>query len=293
MTVHPDDPRCSGLSASADEPLAGTAPVAHAWIVVEHPQGWGDAPLARTGHGARVVMARGLRPEGPADDGPGQSRVWVGHGGRDPVLRRGLVDDPTEVAGWDLAAVAAGSRRSWGEPDEAPLLLVCANGRRDRCCGHAGRRLAERLWAGPWSSRVLTSTHLGGHRFAPTALLLPWGVVLGRVDADSATPVLHLAGAGRTPTHLLRGMSALSPPAQVAEVRARQVLGYDGLAPLDVRVESHPDGRALAWVGLPGRGLRVELVRTRPEVVASCGHAAEPVDRWTVAAIRSWAPPAA
>lgn len=298
--------RCSDASRADREPMAGSAPRADVWIAVEHPGAWGDAALARSGHGVRVLMARGPRdhpapPEAHATVGPGRipgrsrgTRVWVGYGGADPTLRLGLVDDPADVAAWDLAAVAGGSHRDWGRPDPDPLLLVCANGRRDRCCGHAGGRLAEVLWTGPGAPRVITCTHLGGHRFAPTALLLPWGIVHGRLDADTAGAVLALARAGRALTHAIRGHSALDPPAQVAEVRARQELGYDGLAPLDVEVRPGPHDSALALVRMPGagHGLEVELWRSRPAIVASCGHAPEPVDRWTVATIRPSSPPA-
>jgi hypothetical protein len=259
--------------------MAGSAPRADAWIAVEHPAGWADAELAGSEHGARVVLVRDRRDARPP------YRVWVAHPGREASLRVGTVADPAEVTGWDLAGVAAGSHRGWGRPDPQPLLLVCANGRRDRCCGHAGGRLADRLRAGPWAARVLTSTHLGGHRFAPTALLLPSGVLHGRLDLDSATEVLAAAGRDRTPTATLRGSSTLAEPAQVAEARARRVSGYDGLAPLAVEVTPTGDpDRALAQVGLPtGETLAVPLLRTRRDTIASCDRAAAPMARWTAA----------
>jgi hypothetical protein len=288
VSLDPAGPRCSQLAAAAGEPLAGTAPRADTWLVVEHPEGWGDAALARTGSGVRVVLARG--PRGPR--GPG-FRVWVAHGTGQPSLRLGHVDDPGEVAAWDLAAVARGDRRDWGRPVDGPLLAVCANGRRDRCCGHAGGRLAEELWAGPHRDQVLTCTHLGGHRFAPTALLLPWGVLHGRLDLRGAQGVLADAAAGRTPPGTLRGHSSLAEAGQVAELHAREQTGYDGLAPLGVDVEHGHGGegaeqgaprRASARVALPdGRELAVALVQRVHRQVASCGRAAEPTLRWSVA----------
>lgn len=278
MSLDPAGPRCSHLAAAAGEPLAGTAPRADTWVVVEHPDGWGDAPLARAEGGVRVVLARG--PRGRRSAG---SRVWVAHSTGSPTLRLGHVADPGEVAGWDLSAVARGDLRGWGEEVDGPWLAVCANGRRDRCCGHLGGRLAEGLWDGAERERVLTCTHLGGHRFAPTALLLPWGVLHGRLDLAAAREVLTAARQGRTPTATLRGHSTLAEAAQVAEVHARERTGYAALAPLAVHLEVAGE-QGSARVTLPGGGtLAVALVREAYTRVASCGHPAEPVSRWSVA----------
>jgi len=226
------------------------------------------------------------------------------------VLRRGVVDDPSEVARWDLAGIAAGSHRGWGAPDPDPLLLVCANGRRDRCCGHSGGRLADELWRGPLGSRVLTCTHLGGHRFAPTALLLPNGSLHGRLDAGSARDLLAAAALGAVPAGHLRGFSALDEPEQVADAHARRVWGYAGVEPLDVRIRrvgsdravaevsppaslgapdvrlpaslGAPDVRLPASLGAPTTPLTVALVRTSEIRTLSCGRAPEPTSRWIV-----------
>jgi hypothetical protein len=287
VSLHPESPRCSALSAASGEPMVGSAPRTDVWVVVEHPGGWGDAALARAEHGVRVLMARGPRPAAAAAQRDGRVRVWVADvRGSQPTLRVGHVDHPDEVADWDLAGLAgpATGRRPWGEPDAGPLLLVCANGRRDRCCGHAGGRLADELWAGPRAGRVLTSTHLGGHRFAPTALLLPWGVLHGRLDLAAAGAILEAAAAGTTPTATLRGHSALPAPAQVAEAHARAVTGYEGLAALPVALHGDPDGERLsARVGLPDGSARdVALARTVEDRLASCGRARQPLQRWAL-----------
>lgn len=303
--------RCADASREAGEPLAGSAPTADVWVVVEHPAGWGDAPLARSGRGVRILMARGPRrpppSEGPPDRRAGPLlplpaagagfRVWVAHCSPDPVLRTGSVSDPAEVADWDPAAIAAGSHRDWGDPDPDPLLLVCANGRRDRCCGHSGGRLADRLWAGPYAERILTCTHLSGHRFAPTALLLPIGALHGRLDHATATGLLAAAWAGWMPADRLRGFSSLSEPAQVADAYARQALGVTTDRPMPVDLVAARDGDQLrALVALPGascaepdrgragRVLEVPLVRTSREVIASCGGAVAATSRWVVGA---------
>ena len=289
------DPRCSVLSRAADEPMPGSAPRADIWIVVEHPSGWGDAPLARAENGVRVVMARAA-VDRTASLG---FRVWVAHcADRPAVLRLGTVHDPDEVADWNLAEVAAGSHRSWGRPDPDPLLLVCANGRRDRCCGHEGARLADRLWAGPDAQRVLTCTHLGGHRFAPTALLLPAGVLLGRLDAHSAARLLPDARAGCLAPDLLRGYSTLSEPDQVADAAARRYSGHPSLDALPVELTETSPTTARAVVTLPAAvptsvssHVAVELALVPMETVPSCGRSAEELPRWVAQSVAPAASP--
>lgn len=273
--------------------MPGSAPRADVWVVVEHPAGWGDAALARAGHGVRVLMARGPRPAGttgppPREGAPGV-RVWVSRGWPQPELRVGTVADPAEVATWDLAAIADGVPPGWGRTDPDPLLLVCANGRRDRCCGHAGRRLAESLWNRPGGDRVLTCTHLGGHRFAPTALLLPSGALHGRLSLDAAAGLVGAALAGTTPGATLRGFSMLPEEVQVAEAHVRAMTGHDAIRPLPARVLSRDVDRCVVEVtppvdgqGRPAEPVVVRLGRRERAVLASCGRAPEPMRRWEV-----------
>ncbi len=269
---------CSVRCAWSGEPMAGTAPRADTWLVVEEPGPWGGAALTRGDAGVRVILAR------PARGHERPPQAWVGRAaGSDPALHRIALSEPAEVADWELAEIDQVVAER-GERVEGPLLLVCANGRRDRCCGHLGGALARELATDPYMARhLLTSTHLGGHRFAPTALVLPWGVLHGRLDRDRAQALFAAAEAGRTPVESLRGHSTLAPPAQVAEVHARRVTGFDGIAPLPVEVAVNGD-RATATVTVPGRGgVAVVLRREVSDVLPSCGRGLEPTGHWTAA----------
>ena len=255
--------------------MTGTAPRADLWVIVEHQDGWGNAPLTRTEHGVRVVMAR------PPRQHPRPPQAWIARCASG-TLRRGTLDSPHDVADWDLRALAHGAFDQWGEPVADPLFLICANGQRDRCCGHHGGRLAREVQAHDGS--VLTCTHLGGHRFAPTALLLPWGSLHGRLNLKSALHVITEARGGRAVATSLRGYSTLTAPAQVAEAHARSVTGFSGLAPLDVRLDLREED-ARCEVVLPGRDpLTVLLHREQADVLTSCGKRPEPTARWFVTA---------
>ena len=106
-----------------------------------------------------------------------------------------------------------------------PVLLVCTNGKRDVCCAVRGRPVAaaaERANPG----RVWECSHIGGHRFSPTGVLLPWGRTLARLDQPVAQSLLPLADRGVLPAALLgperdRGWSAVPPGVQAAESAVR------------------------------------------------------------------------
>jgi hypothetical protein len=308
--------RCSVLASAAGEPLAGSAPRARAWLVLEQPGPYGFRALT-TSHlpepvrevlgrlpkdsGTTVLLARRVGHHADDHTTTERRRFWFAHVSPGGVRMRAGVLDDAELLRPDLADVLAAAARGelppWGTRTSEPLLLVCTNARRDVCCALAGRPVAESLAAdAAYSERVLEVSHLGGHRFAPTALLLPSGHAFGRFDAVSARALLDGADVGEIGSlahH--RGRTALPQPAQAAETAVRVAAGILGLDDLDaLRVV---DGRAvpvgLRWSGedgvavvqvrhRDGRAWRVEVVRTtlpepKPE---SCGKAAVDAHVW-------------
>ncbi|HET6743034.1 MAG TPA: sucrase ferredoxin, partial [Kribbella sp.] len=106
--------------------------------------------------------------------------------------------------------------------------------------------LAERV-----PGRVWEATHLGGHRFAPTATYLPAGTMHGHLTVDTAVEVLAAADRGETVLTGLRGRSTWSKRGQAAEVAVRELLGELALDALRVVGEDagtvtvqHVDGRS-------------------------------------------------
>ena len=115
---------------------------------------------------------------------------------------RALADDRAQPCGDDRA----------DEDPDAPRLAVCANSARDLCCGLDGRALVQSLD----DDRAWECSHLGGHRFAPTALLVGHGLVYGRLDVPAARALIDDGPSPATAAYL-RGRSALAPAAQAAE----------------------------------------------------------------------------
>jgi hypothetical protein len=280
----------------------GTAAVAAFFLVLEQPGPWGriaareshlDAALGAeldarcAGAGGRFMLIR--RPGGHADHG-GPRRVLVAFAGKraaDAWLLTGDLATPADLLGLDWAALAQGDRdlvRSSlpQAADSPPQLLICTNGRRDVCCAVRGRPLAA-VAAQLAPGRVWEVSHTGGHRFAPTAVLLPWGQTVARLDDASADLALRASESGHLPRELLgplhdRGRSPLSGPAQCAESHVRALTGETRLGALwavapepaggsaEARVEvAHEDGRR--WTV---RVHRRPAGHQRPE---SCGKA--------------------
>lgn len=136
-----------------------------------------------------------------------------------------------------------------------PLLLVCTHGRRDRCCALDGRALVGAVTSGcPGIARyVWESTHLGGHRFAPTALVLPTGYLYGRLDPATAIDVHKAAAHGEMEPLLCRGRSTWPAEGQVAELAVRRATGLREAAGLRVEPWSE-DGAGEPWSEDTGGG---------------------------------------
>ncbi|MFJ2604337.1 MULTISPECIES: sucrase ferredoxin [unclassified Streptomyces] len=285
---------CSTVSRQLDEPLAGTAATASTWLLLEQPGPWGVKALtsshldpvlgqaleaAAEGTGVRVALIR--RPGRHADSGgPSERRVYAAHTvpGR-AWLRSATTRDPRELLALDLGALGAGDHRGFdavlgGQAHTGdPLALVCTNGKRDRCCALLGRPLAAELSASG-AKGVWEVTHLGGHRFSPTLLVLPYGYAYGRAEAHTVKEILHSVQDGRIVTEGCRGCSAWERPGQAAELAVRTALHEHTAGVLDV---VRTDGAAPRWevtvAHVDGRRWRVVVAQgaslpPRPE---TCG----------------------
>lgn len=174
----------------------------------------------------------------------------------------------------DLPALAADPQ---GETVDGPLVLVCTHGRRDACCARLGRPLVDALAPLLPEDAVWQVSHLGGHRFAGNVLVVPWGVQLGRVEADDAQRVADAVASGRIPLPSYRGRTLYEPAVQAAEVALRVELGLDAVGAVAF---AGRDGSAVRF-DTPAGPASVEVAeRDGPAVPASCGADPEPTRRF-------------
>jgi len=237
--------RCAELSLELDEPLAGTAPVAARWELVERAKPWGrDHGLVS--EGAKVLLVRRVSRAEPRDQVPGHVRTETQSG--------------TCPGTW--------SQRRY---------LVCTNGARDPCCAIRGPVVAqaiERVRPG----QVYECSHLGGHRFAANVLVLPDGLCFGRLDARSAPAFADDLEAGRLPLDHLRGRTAYQPEQQAAEILVRRELALEGLDDVtlvDGTTFALPDGRRVV--------ARLRAQQLEPRRVSCRDAKTEAAVRWELA----------
>ncbi|MFG2523347.1 sucrase ferredoxin [Streptomyces sp. NPDC048527] len=304
---------CTTASQDLNEPLAGTAATASTWLLIEQPGPWGakalvsshlDPELGRAleaateGTGVRVALIR--RPGRHADfHSTTRRHVYVAHTvPGNSWLRGTMTESPEELLALDFAALGAGDHGGFGTPhDGAPLALVCTNGKRDRCCALLGRPLAADL-AASGQDGIWEVTHLGGHRFSPTLLVLPYGYAYGRADVSHVKDTLDAVRAGRITTEGCRGNSAWERPGQAAELAVRTSAGIDDAGVLSVvgTKGTAPGPVAALWevtvVHTDGRRWRVAVAQSasQPPRPESCGAALGSPARMDVLAVDEIAP---
>jgi hypothetical protein len=269
---------CSTLARTHQEPLAGTATPTAGYLLIEQPGSWGRKALtqsaldpelgarlkaAGTAAGVKVLLIR--RPGPHPGSGPVCREVVLAHAGPTPWMEVCHLA-PEELTDLDPAVCAAPAPPGLGATETRPRWLVCTHAKRDRCCASLGRPVADTLGA-LHPDQTWETSHLGGHRFACTMLVLPEGLLYGNLDVASAMEVVTGHLAGRLAVDHLCGRSHLSRAAQVAEVAARRHLALDRLDGVEVTDRSlhgpEPDGQPVQVVVAAG-GRQVQVsVRAR------------------------------
>lgn len=275
--------RCAPFRRGLEADPVGTAGNYDAFVVVESPLPWGrdatqcwpfvelgwSGPFLAGADGRRwrpVVVARGPLGGSVPEDTASTVTVWErpAPGGGPYRSRRWWTTHPEEVP--ELVRSVVDGTRDGPDPEAPPTLHLCTHGRRDVCCGSMGTSLFDGVQlvdqpAGPVGSgrpvELWRCSHTGGHRFAPTGITFPDGLVWGHL-----TPVLVCELAERaawTAEHrpvpppspelvaACRGSSSLPEgPAQVADRAAWVRFGWgwvdaDRSVTVDGPVPSGPD----------------------------------------------------
>ncbi|MFF3055777.1 sucrase ferredoxin [Streptomyces sp. NPDC057909] len=134
------------------------------------------------------------------------------------------------------------------------------------CCALAGRPLAQAV-AAEEPEATWEISHLGGHRFAPTMLVLPHGYLYGRLTPQMALDALSATRQGRLSIPSCRGRSTWPRPGQAAEVALRKRLGDDIIDAVTIHcIETiAPNCWAVTACHTDGRRWSVLVEQTTPE----------------------------
>ena len=279
---------CSVLAEHLGEDLAGTAPKARRFLLLEQCGPWTgrnavthsdlDEGLAREllAHadeaGVKVHLIRRSARRAPHE----RRACFVADPRReDPWIARYELTDPREVLTVDL-----------DEPEirwEQPVYAICTHGKRDPCCARRGRPLVRAVRA-QRPEETWEIGHIGGHRFAATFLAFPHGLSFGRVPAAAGPRVVSDYEAGEIALEYLRGRAGEPPVVQAADVLVRRRLGLRGLD--DVVVEA-VDGNEVT-LRTPTGPLVAVVARGEAEPrPISCGDEAEAVPTYELADLRA------
>ena len=303
---------CSVVWDNAQASALGTAAAATFWVALEQNGPWGRQAATQShldpdvgmaldrmcqGAGGRFILIR--RPGAHSDaHAGGPQRVYLAGGLADrPWLLEADLDDPARLLRLPWAALGDGdidaTRATLPEFKQSPtaVLMICTNSRRDVCCAVRGRPVAlESSSMRP--GQVWECSHTGGHRFAPTGVLLPHGQTFARLSPTSAVAAVDAATRGEVPEELLgaacdRGRSHLEAPAQVAESSVRHQIQETSLLALSTTAAPQP-GQENTWQcrvsHVDGRYWDVVVVRGShgDDLPESCGRMSVPTWQWSV-----------
>jgi hypothetical protein len=277
--MQPPDPDflCCELSAEMNEPMMGTAVTAAVWFMLEYTRPWGaqateenelpDEVMRWLGDevrkwDGRLQFIRQFRPDNDV------LTIFVGvNEETEPRLYEFHLGAYADLLELDIAAIVAGEARFDPHLVTEPRYFVCTNGKRDKSCAIYGaalyRALAEKVGAAVWMT-----THLGGHRFAPTLLTLPHGVCYGRVSPTDISHLLTAAQRSELWLEGLRGRSCYGAVEQVADFYARQETGQRQLDALRwLETAAHNDRWQVQFVTPAQQIVYVTLTAARPLTV--------------------------
>lgn len=232
--------RCSDWARETGLDPVATAGSYDGFLLVEWPLPWprdaSEAPGLETVGEAAAAKRFRLQLVSPADRRTGEHKSREGREGGFAAAFRW---DGTRFAGREVrtaaddpgsAALALLADDMHGAPIEARDVLVCGHGRRDRCCGSLGTALAAEYAAAVRSRgelRIWRTSHTGGHRFAPTALLLPEGTMWAYLDAATLDAVVHRRLDPTQAAARYRGCAGLATrEAQAVERSALALVGW-------------------------------------------------------------------
>ncbi|MFN2221878.1 MAG: sucrase ferredoxin [Candidatus Promineifilaceae bacterium] len=276
---------CADVSREAGEPMIGTAPAVEAWFLLEYAGPWmakatedNDLPPSTQAWlaNALALVAKGrvqFIKHSRASSSTGITFFLALTREVAPLLYEFHLDTYADLHSLDLVSLLAGDAGRQHLLSE-PLYLVCTNGRRDRCCSRLGQHLYlaldERVGDAAWKT-----THLGGHRFAPTLVTFPDGTCYGRLEDTDLPPLVQAQEAGHLYLSRLRGRSCYDDLVQAADYFLRQKTGFwagDGYRLLDARPGDGAQWLVRFIAPSTGQIYRLRMVKTlsEPSRLVSC-----------------------
>jgi len=278
---------CSDVAREHNLPLHASATRGDLWLLVEYDAPWeGKAfehstlpenvkqtlqGVAVPGGKTRILMIR--QESSRQREG---IRFFMAH--TDPISPRLFefeLDGYTDLLDLNLSGLAAGEIQNKAALREAPLYLVCTNGKRDLCCARYGVEIYNVLNA-EIGEAVWQSSHIGGHNKAPNTLFFPYGVEYGHTSPEDILRLVQHFEQGQVGLEHYRGRVCFDIPSQAAEHLWRQKTGLLDLpgvriVSLDATGEDEWQAVVESLQGTHRHQFTIQQERSTIEIPASCG----------------------
>ena len=233
MTLpHVQSTFCSSRSRDAGEDLFGSANTFGVYLVVEYNAPW--TPDKDCGFLDHVFKGASRQQWDAMWDALPEPRLQlIQHRGKsadsdrihvyiaiphetNPLLYAFEFDDYTQILDLDLHKMLSGDDYQ-AHLIEQPLYLVCTHAQYDPCCARHGLPIHKAFSDVTDKSNVWQASHIGGHRFAGTAVLLPHGLYYGRIDRDEVENLVKHYEAGELVLSAYRGRACYDKQEQNAD----------------------------------------------------------------------------
>lgn len=276
---------CADVCRSTDEPLYGTATRADVWLLLEYSGRWGRKALPESALPPAIkdrlityeeahdtTRVKFIKKAPPYESDRIQFFIAVSNEA-EPRLYRFDLDHYENLLSIDFDSVVAGDEAYDANRLYDALYLTCTNGLRDACCARYGldtfyafeEAVGDAIWQ---------STHLGGHRFAPISLVLPYALHYGQIKPEEAAEVVRATQRGEVYPSRYRGRTTVEKPVQAAEHFLRAETGDNHIDAYELASMESVDENM--WqVALRARDgvlhtVRVEAVPFEQQVRKSC-----------------------
>jgi hypothetical protein len=230
------------VSKDLGEQLFGTASPTEVWVLLEYRGGWGREAFAeaeipqdvkdRLNIQLKSIPRSRMQLIKHARHLEGSLAFYVAVAREsDRRLYRFWMAHYEHIQAIDLLAVVADDPKYADAKISGSLHLVCTNGNRDKCCAKFGLEIYQEM-ATHHGDNVWQTTHLGGHRFAATAVSLPQGIVHGRIETGRSNELLSDIERGIVHVETYRGRACYDEHVQAADYYLRSETGItelDGL----------------------------------------------------------------
>lgn len=235
------------IARANNEPLYGTIKSADVWFLLEYNgvytrDAWSDARIPEevkdrlaSYPNSRPLLIRQPEQLQALDR---KTMLFIVHASAaQPVIYSFELESYNDILLLDIEAILAGKVQS---RYDAPLYVICTNGKRDECCAKYGVALYNTM-AKREHETVWQCSHIGGHRFAGTMYCFPHALCYGYLDPEDGDAVADAYRDGYLLLDKLRGHAIYDKPIQVAEYFLRRELDDNRIDSLHYQASTQPD----------------------------------------------------